>query len=512
MPAIRQWLRSLTARNDSIIVTRWLFLRLLAIVTFIAFLSFHLQYPGLIGEHGILPLQDQLARAGQPTGIAGYLQVPTLSWIDASNTGIAALTFGGMVLSVLLCIGIVPPLTLFLLFVCYLSLTVDGQVFMSYQWDALLLETVFLSIFIAPRQIRPKQAVTAPAELGVWALRVLLFKLIFMSGISKILSGDPTWRGLTAMTYHYWTQPLPNPVAWIIHQFPAELHVLTTFLVLVLEIVVPLFIFTSRRLRHAAGGLIIALQTGITLTGNYTYFNLLTIVLALLLFDDRRLHSIRTRLISDLPRYITAVMPDSTVEARTAVRMVGVAVTGVILVLSLLAMLSGITVFSAPGPIADVVLVASQLKVVNTYGLFAVMTTERPEIVVQGSNDGEDWQTYDFRYKPDDPTEMPPVVAPHHLRLDWQLWFAALKDDPMQTGWFMRFTYRLLDRPDTVSSLLADNPFPDGPRYIRAIEYRYRFTDWHTFRKTGQWWTRERTGQYLPPTTMRNGRLVAVQP
>jgi hypothetical protein len=144
-----------------------------------------------------------------------------------------------------------------------------------------------------------------------------------------------------------------------------------------------------------------------------------------------------------------------------------------------------------------------RLRIVNRYGLFAVMTTSRPEIIIEGSNDGEEWKGYEFKFKPGDVNRAPRWVAPYQPRLDWQMWFAAL--GPYQTTpWFEGLILRLLEGSPDVLRLFESNPFPDQPpRFVRASVYDYHFSDRVTRRATAAWWEREYLGAYFPPVSLR---------
>jgi hypothetical protein len=138
------------------------------------------------------------------------------------------------------------------------------------------------------------------------------------------------------------------------------------------------------------------------------------------------------------------------------------------------------------------------------------MTTTRPEIVVEGSADGEAWRAYEFRYKPGPVTRQPRWVAPFQPRLDWQMWFAAL-GEYVGEPWFQSFCRRLLEGAPAVAGLLAENPFPEEPpRFVRATLYRYRFTDLPARRATGAWWVRDLVGAYSPVLSLDRvtGRIV----
>lgn len=485
----------LRRKRDDMVFTRWLFVRCLAAVSFVAFLSFYPQFPGLIGDEGVLPLADYLSRMGD-SGLS-FLDLPTLSWFLPSETGVAFLAVVGMFLSVLLFFGVASPLVLFLLWLFYLSLTVDGRIFMSYQWDMLLLETLFASILLAPRNLLPRlrQKVEPPSWLSVLLLRLVLFKLIFLSGLGKVAGS--TWTDLTAMTYHYWTQPLPTPLAWYAAKLPPSVHGLTTFLVLVVEVAVPVLIFAPRRYRLGAAYVLAGFQVAIILTGNYAFFNVLTIVLCVLLLDDRHLSGLRER----LPRRL---LPEPSGD-RSLLNDVAVSLVVVLMVVNAFVFVEFFAPSANLGPVDTTVETASTFGVANSYGLFTKMTKSRHELVVQGSVDGETWKTYGFRYKPDDPNEPPPLVAPHQPRLDWQMWFASLDDG--NERWLRRLLGGLLRDSEDVERLFAHDPFEDteeGPRFARILRYEYSFTTHEQRSHTGRWWNRSEPSVYMGPVSLED--------
>jgi len=356
--------------------------------------------------------------------------------------------------------------------VLYLSLCSAGQDFLSFQWDMLLLETGFLAIFLGS------------SNIVIWLFRLLVFRLMFSSGAVKLLSGDPSWRSLQAMSFHYFTQPIPTPVAWYMQQLPFWFQKYSNGAVFFIEIVTPFFIFLPRRLRFFGGWCLIFLQVLILTTGNYAFFNWLSLALCLFLFDDGAL---------------PAWSPPG--AARVTPRKVAVAVAVLVIALGALEM---IATFGAtlPGPASEMVRLTAPFGIVNSYGLFAVMTTTRDEITVQGSNDGVNWSDYEFSYKPGPLNRRPPWVAPHQPRLDWQMWFAALstyRNNP----WFVNFMVRLLEGSPDVLRLMKNNPFPKtAPRYVRALMFSYRFTNWEERRKTGNCWKSEPSGVYLPAISL----------
>ena len=488
-------------------VTRWVFFQGLAIVYLIAFISLWTQIHGLVGSYGISPASRFLEALWERFGASSLWMAPTLCWITAGDAMLTALCGLGTALAFLLILGIAPAACLTGLWATYLSLTVVGQEFLSFQWDILLLETGFLAIWFAPLKGWPGPVTreAPPSPLALWLLRWLLFRLMVSSGVVKLVSGDPTWWNLTALTYHYETQPLPTWIGWYVHQLPAWAHIASCAAMLATELAVPFLIFTPRRPRIIGGAILIGLQGVITATGNYTFFNLLTVVLCLLLLDDaawpRRLREILTR---ELPHHPSAAQGAAQGASPPAMRQVVGPVAAILFSISLVPLTGTFTRRLGPEVLVPWYRVVSPWHLVNPYGLFAVMTTDRPEIVVEGSLDGVTWKPYEFQFKPGDPTHAPGFVAPHQPRLDWQMWFAALGS--YQTNpWFLRFCERLLQGTPEVLELLAKNPFPDHPpRLIRAVLYNYRFTDWATRREQGAWWRRERLGLYCPPLSLRD--------
>jgi len=335
------------------------------------------------------------------------------------------------------------------------------------------------------------------SALALFLLWWLLFRLTFQSGIVKLTSGDPTWRNLTALDYHFWTQPLPTWTAWYVNLLPSgakKLMVVGTYL---LEIGVPFLIFGPRPARLAACAGMILMQLLIFGTGNYNFFNLLTMALALLLVDDAVWASV-------LPARLSQALQPAAPAAGALFPRLATTLLAVLLLAasSVKLWLSFFPYESLPRLIARPLVWVEPFRSVNSYGLFRVMTTERPEIVVEGSDDGQTWLAYDFRYKPGDPSRRPAFVEPHQPRLDWQMWFAALSRYDY-TPWFQAFLARLLEGSPRVLALMGRNPFPDHPpKYARAQLYEYRFTTWRERRETGAWWSRTLVGAYSPVVTL----------
>ena len=459
------------------------FLRGLGLIYAAAFASLAVQILGLVGSAGVLPIESYLDSIRRHFGSDAYFVAPTLFWLNASDGALVTAAWSGVVLASLVVFGIALRPALIGLFVLYLSLTHAGQEFMAFQWDGLLLEAGFLAIFL-----------TGGSRIVVWLYRWLVFRYLFMAGMAKLMSGDETWRGLTALDYHFWTQPLPTPLAWYAAQLPHGVLAALTALTLVIEVGLTFLVFAPRRLRAGAAWCIVVFEALVALTGNYNFFNLLTMLLCVFLFDDAALR---------------AVVPASLLARVTArVPHPGRMATGLAIAVALVVVPAGLNWVSRlclpqiMPPAATLADAISPLMIVNYYGLFANMTTERPEIVVEGSDDGRQWREYEFRYKPGALSRRPPWNIPHQPRLDWQMWFAALggaRNEP----WFASLVYRLLSNNGPVVDLLAANPFADRPpRYVRALLYDYRFSDPATRAATGQWWVRKPLGLYFPVVTL----------
>jgi predicted DCC family thiol-disulfide oxidoreductase YuxK len=475
-----------------------LFLRLLALCYLAAFLSLWVQVDGLVGPRGILPAERYLDWVKSQLGPERFWWVPTIAWLSAGPGMLHLLCGGGAVVSVLVFFGLAPTLGLVAAWAFYLSLSSISQVFLSYQWDALLLETGLLAIFLSPPAWRLRFSPSSPpSRTTLLLLRWLLFRLVFSSGAVKLGSGDPAWRSLTALRYHYETQPLPTGIGWFLHQLPDGFHTVSCVFLFFVELLVPFLVFAPRRVKHIAFGLLVGLQVLIAASGNYAFFNLLAVALCFLLIDDAAWPILR--LSSRAKRGISPSNKDDRAPRRWP-RAFLIPLAAVILLASTLQLALTVRRSAAGLPRAAVrfVELISPLESVNRYGLFAVMTKRRPEIIVEGSADGRTWLPYEFRWKPGDVLRRPRFVAPHQPRLDWQMWFAALETCG-ENRWLVNFLERLLQGEPTVLRLLATNPFPAGPpRYIRTLVYDYRFTDRPTRRQTGAWWTRQLQGPYCP--------------
>jgi predicted DCC family thiol-disulfide oxidoreductase YuxK len=465
----------------------WLFLRAIGLIYLAAFLSFGVQALGLIGSHGILPLSEFAGAIRSQLGSQGYWQFPMVFWLSQSDFAIQATCWAGAALSLLLIFDLLPRLSLFFLYVLYLSLFYAGQEFMGFQWDLLLLEAGFLA-FLLSMATRP----------GIWLLRWLLFRFMFLSGAVKLLSGDVTWANLSALSYYFQTEPLPTPLAWYAHHLPQIILTASTAVTLFIELMLPFLIFFPRRLRFVAAFGILFLQMVILVTGNYAFFNLLTMALCLVLFDDAALRKILP------PSLIRFAQHQVRPVATGKIVSYAVGALAVLIVFTGLGQLQAVFVRRVSIPAAWLNEEIAPLRIVNGYGLFAVMTTTLPEIVVEGSDDGVLWREYGFKYKPGDVMRRPLWNFPHQPRLDWQMWFAALgtaSDNP----WFATFLRRLLENSPEVTALLGSNPFPGKPPlYVRAVLYDYRYSTAEEKKATGAWWVRQPEGIYFPAVALRS--------
>ncbi len=439
---------------------------------FSAFISLAVQVRGLFGAAGIMPASEFLHAVQRQLGARSFWEAPSLCWLGSSDATLLGLSVLGAVLALVMAAGFAPGACSLACWAIYLSLCSVGSPFLNFQWDALLLETALLAAWWLPWRLRPAWTAEADGKwIARWLLWWLLFRFTFESGIVKLTWGDATWWNLSALDFHFETQPLPLWTAWYLHHAPRWLLRAITAGMFIIEIGAPFTIAAPRRWRHAGGIALIALQIGILLTGNYTFFNLLTIALCLPLFDDACFPA----------RWRAADAAPPLRPSRIAITFASIA--------SLLGLPGFIQSFriAVPEPLA-------QFRSFNGYGLFRVMTTERPEVVIEGSNDGVVWTEYELPWKPGDLRRRPRLAAPHQPRVDWQMWFAAL-GDVRHNPWFVNLLIRTLQGSPEVLAFYDWNPFPkQPPKRIRAVLYDYRFTR----DDEPGWWHRERRGLYCP--------------
>ena len=474
-------------RRPAALWPRWLFLRALALVFLSAFYSLAFQIRGLIGERGILPASDYLTIVGSmaPPGVLRFWAVPTLFWISASDRALMAIVIAGALCSLLLLLDVWPRLAVALCTLCFLSCVAALQDFSSYQSDGMLLEAGVLSIFFAPRGLRPGLgAHDPPSRAALFLLQWEWFRIYFESGVVKLLSGDVHWRDLTAMDRYYENGPLPSWPGWYVQHFPHWYHAGTVIFTFVVELVLVWALFLPRRFRIACFVIVSALQVGIIATANYAFLNYLVLFMGVLLLDDRFLARL------GFPERAPEPAPDAT--PRWRVWTAAIPLSWIFYATVAPVLFPGRATFlDAP------VQALSPFRIANQYGLFAVMTEARYEIEFQGSSDGgRTWVAYPFRYKPQDPSVRPGIFAPYQPRFDWNLWFASL-GPWRQSPWVVLAQERLLQGSPTVLALFAGDPFHGRPpTQVRTVLWQYWFSDPETKRRTGRWWERRELGPY----------------
>jgi hypothetical protein len=498
------------------LIARWLFLRALGVIYFSAFFALLFQVRGLIGSQGILPAADYL-QAARELGALRFWYVPTLLWLNSSDHMLVALCWVGLIASLLLIANLWPRAMLLLCFLCFLSFVSSAQDFSGYQSDGMLLEAGFLSLFLAPSGLLPGWGMRQPpVRAAMFLLLWEWFRIYFQSGVVKLQSGDPTWRNLTAMYEYYQNGPLPTWVGWYLQHLPHWFHIATAAVTLVMELALVWIAFLSRRSRIVCFFVVTIWQLGVIATANYAFLNYLVLALAIFLLDDvYLLRFVPARWRNGLsydPLYGHGADSGETVRAndeagsliktrpfaslRSAV--FAIALTWVFYATAV----PVVRMFWRDTPLSTKpVAILEPFRIANAYGLFAVMTPHRYEIEFQGSDDGERWVAYPFRYKPQALNERPRIYAPYQPRFDWNLWFASL-GSWQQYPMVPRTEELLLENDRAVLGLFAGNPFYNAPpRFVRAVLWQYWFSTPEQKRSEGLWWQRQLLGTYAPTLT-----------
>lgn len=484
-------------QTRSYFIARRFFIRFLGVIYLIAFASMWGQIVGLIGSNGILPAQEYLAAAKEYYGFSNIFGLPTIFWFGCWDNMLVGVCGLGIVASLLIISGFFPVIALTVAWGLYLSIVHVGQSFLSFQWDVLLLEVGFLSIFLCPWRRVLNTFSEQPPQWVMFAFRLLLFKLMFQSGLVKILSNDSSWLELSAINYHLFTQPLPNSLSYMAYHQPFFVQEFMVVVLFFVELIVPFSLILHRTTRLWGAGILMLFQTLIALTGNFGFFNLLTIALCFLLIDDKFFR----RKIYDKTFAEWGKIPDKLeVKDDFIAKVKDIACQVVVGILISLTFLNFANMKSnLPEPVEVVMKIFRPYLINNSYGLFAEMTTERSEIIIEGSNDGYEWKAYEFRYKPGNTFRKPAQVAPHQPRLDWQMWFAALLPDYRYTPWFANFLKRILEGEEHVMKLMWFDPFyGNPPKYIRAKLYDYSFTSQRQRKESGELWRRTEKGYFAP--------------
>ena len=492
--ALTRWIWGGSLDTPTWFLTRRVFLFLLGLVYFLAFLSLWTQIEGLVGRDGILPAESYLTDAKTYWGSDRFWNLPTLFWFHAGDGFLQAICLLGVGVSLCVMANWAVGLGLLVMWGFYLSLFNVAQPFLGFQWDTLLLETGFLALFLVPwRRNKGKSRQPPPSPIILFLFRFLLFRVVFTSGLVKIISQDPTWNDFTALYYHYETQPLPTWIGWYVHQLPHGFQEFSVACVFIIQLGVVFLIFGPRRIRYIGCAVLVFHEVLILLTGNYCFFNLLTIALCLLLLDD----TVFSRWLPGNWKF-SGQKEKKLVSVWKKRLVTGMSVGALGICIMLYAVPLLITSGNYPSIYVAIANGIRPLHLFNSYGLFAVMTTSRPEIIILGSDDRENWFPYEFKWKPGNVANKPEFIAPHQPRLDWQMWFAALSNYE-RNPWLIQFMIRLLQGSPPVIDLLENNPYPENPpKYMQALVYDYRFSDSETRNRTGSWWNRKLLRPYTP--------------
>jgi hypothetical protein len=464
---------------ESYTAIAWFLPKILGLIYFFAFWPFLFQIKGLIGTNGILPADKFLKNIKKHYPIKCYLYVPTLLWINSSNRALLGIVWLGLVCSITLLIGFFESWMLVFLYLIYLSIVTAGQDFLSFGWEGFLLEATVYTFLVS---------LTATPTLLSWiCINFLLFRFYFMAGGVKLLSRDANWRNLTALAYHYQSQPLPNTIAWYVHKFPLWFHKTSTWLMFVIELIIPFGIFGSDAMRLGVFCAFFMLQWTIWITGNFSYLNHLSVALSIILLSN-----------SYLSPFLTASnLGPSNIIVSGLVSFIA----GIFIILQIMRFWQQLYPNKFIGKLLANL---SFFHLVNPYGIFAVMTTERIEIIIEGSVDGWEWKEYCFKYKPSEVNRRPRRISPYQPRLDWQAWFLPFRYYTSE-AWFQSFLYHLLKGTPDVLNLLRKNPFPDmPPKFIRSVMYEYRFSTWAEKKESGNWWIRRGGELFSPPMKLKD--------
>ncbi|MGA8544835.1 MAG: lipase maturation factor family protein [Mycobacterium sp.] len=459
----------------------------IAVVYVLAFVGAARQFRALIGERGLLPVPQYLARQS-------FRKAPSIFHVHYSDRFFATLAWSGALLSAAMALGLSGVLPLFasvlvwlLLWVLYLSIVNVGQTWYSFGWESLLLETGFLAIFLGNDRV-------APPVLAMWLARLLLFRLEFGAGLIK-LRGDSCWRDLTCLYYHHETQPMPGPLSWFFHHLPKPLHRVEVLGNHFAQLVVPFGLFAPQPVASIAGTVVVITQLWLVVSGNFAWLNWLTILLGCSAIDASS---------------AAAVLP---IPKQPTLAAAPPWFAGLVIVFTVFTvMLTYFPVANMISPRQRMNMSFNAYHLINTYGAFGTVGRTRREVVIEGTDepkltDQTVWKEYEFKGKPGSVRRAPPQWAPYHLRLDWLMWFAAISPH-YAYPWLRPFMVQLLQNDPATLRLLRHNPFPDSPpRYVRAQLYRYRFTTGAELRRDHAWWHRTLEGSYLRPISLRTARV-----
>lgn len=464
-------------------LSRFIIQRGLGFIYLIAFLVAINQFRPLLGENGLLPVPRFLKRLS-------FKRAPSIFHWHYSDTFFAVVAWFGFFLSLVAVSGLSDsgPLWLsmmvwFALWALYLSIVNVGQLFYGFGWESLLLEAGFYAIFMGPLHYHMPL-------LMIFLIRWLVFRVEFGAGLIK-MRGDQCWRDLTCMHFHHETQPMPNPLSRLFHLMPEPLHKVETFFNHLVQLGAVWLLFLPQPYATAGASFVIVSQAYLIISGNYAWLNWMTLILGFSGISDAYLQYV---IPLEIPANPAAPWPFQL----------------------MIVVLAAAVAYMSIGPVKNMISSRQRmnasfnpLHLVNTYGAFGSVTRNRYEIIIEGTSeetiDAEtEWKAYEFKGKPGAPARIPPQIAPYHLRLDWQIWFAAMSGI-RSNPWLLKFISKLLKNDKACIKLLRDNPFKNSPpNYIRAKLFHYQFTNRKELKKTGCWWKRKFKRIYLPPQSLED--------
>ena len=461
-----------------------------AAVYVVAFVCAARQFRGLIGSRGMLPVPEYLPNRS-------FRTTPSLFHLHYSDGFFAAVCWSNAAISAAMVLGLADVVPLWaatllwlLLWVSYLSIVNVGQIWYSFGWESLLLEAGLLVAFVGNDEV-------APPVLVMWLIRWLLFRVEFGAGLIK-LRGDRCWRDLTCLDFHHETQPMPGPLSWFFHHLPRPFHRVEVAGNHIAQLVVPFGLFAPQPIASVAAAIIAATQFWLVLSGNFSWLNWLTIVLALSVIDTPTVAA------------VLGFSPPADTPATQPYWYAGLVIAFTVLV-----------VVRSWYPARNLVSRRQRmnssydpLRLVNTYGAFGSINRTRDEVILEGTaqsdlSDETVWAEYEFKGMPGDVGRMPRQWSPYHLRLDWMMWFLSISPAYAQP-WFIRLCHALLTNEPSIIRLLRTNPFPDTPPvHVRATLYRYRYSTAQQLKSQHIWWQRERISEYLAPLSVDEARYLS---
>lgn len=465
-------------------LTKLFLQRGIALTYLVAFLVAANQFRALLGERGLLPVPEFIK-------YFRFKDAPSLFYFFPHDTAFAIVAWVGVGLSLLALFGVTERfgtvasmIAWGLLWMLYLSFVNVGQTFYSFGWESILLEAGFFAIFLGG-------ATTAAPVLVIWMFRWLLFRIMFGAGLIK-LRGDPCWRDLTCLFYHFETQPMPNPLSWFFHWLPKWVHKGGVAFNHFVELIVPFGYFAPQPVAAIAGGFTIIFQGVLLISGNFSWLSFITAILAFATFDNRVISA------------LTGMTPAAVAPVQFVHH-------------TIVLWLAAFVVIVSYHPIRNLFSKRQAMNanynpfhIVGTYGAFGSITRPRYEIVIEGTEEAAltpstTWREYEFKGKPGDLKRMPGQFAPYHLRLDWLMWFAGFSSSPGEHPWIIRLCEKFLQNDAATMKLIKRNPFPGAPpRHVRARRYLYQFTTPAERRETKVWWKREFVHEYIRPVSLED--------